>query len=135
MNLIKRNDLLRVYEQNLSREDKTEISQLLNYAQASGLKSYLKRKPDAYLLEDETKVVNDFFAFRGGFQDQLVLANKKLEKHDFETKETQDLIEVIKVVITKIQGISDTDYLAKVKESLEVATTAVDTQIKINNLR
>lgn len=134
MNLIKRKALLRVYEQNLSKKDKTEISELLNYAKASSLKRYLNRLPESYLNLEETKIVFDFFSVRGGFDEQLAIANKKLQKHDLETKETEDLLEIIKSTIPRIQVISDTEYLNRLKESLEVVISTVDTQFKINNL-
>lgn len=134
MDYIKRNELLRVYENNLSRSDKSEISQKLGYAQAGGLKSYLKRLPNSFLNLEDTTIVNNFFAVRGGFKEQLVMANKKLEKHDLENKETKDLIDIIVSIIPRIQEINDTSYLNKVKESLEVAISTVDTQFKINKL-
>lgn len=134
MQLIKRNDVLRVYEQNLSREEKSELSQLLGYSQASGLKSYLKRKPDAYLGDIDTNTVNNFFATRGGFQNQLATANSKLATLEFEAQETEDMIDQIKSIITRLQGMSDVEYLQRVKQGLIVATATVDTQIQIHSL-
>ena len=135
MNLIKKGDLLRIYEKNLSKRDKTEMSVLLDYSSAGSLKRALKNGKDSYLDSEETQIVNEFFKGRGGFAEQLSIANKKSEKYDFETKETKDLLEVIKSTLPRIQGISDTEYLNKLKESLEVAISTIDTQFKINNLR
>ena len=134
MNLIKRNDLLQIYEQNLAKRDKTELSELLSYAHAGSLKRYLNRLPEAYLNLGETEVVSNFFLLRGGFDEQLAIANKKLQKRHFEKKETENLLEIIKYTIPKIQGISDIEYLNKVKEVLAVAISTLENQIKINNL-
>lgn len=134
MQLIKRNDLLRVYEQNLSIDEKSALKNSLGYAQASGLKAYLRRKPDAYLGDIETNKVNSFFATRGGFQSQLDTANSKLATLDFEAQETEDMLEQIKSIIIRLQGMSDIEYLQKVKQGLVVATTTADTQIQIHNL-
>lgn len=132
--LIKRDDLLRVYEQNLSRDEKSSLSQLLGYAQASGLKTYLRRKPDAYLSNVKTDKVIDFFSTRRGFSDQLSIANRKLATLDFAARETEDLLAQIKSMIARLQGISDIEYLEKVKQGLTVLTATIDTQIQINNL-
>lgn len=131
MDCIKRIELLNVYENNLSRGEKSEISQKLGYAQAGGLKSYLKRMPDSYLNLEYTTIVNNFFAVRGGFKEQLAIANKKLEKLDSDSK---DLIDIIVSLIPRIQEINDINYLNKVKQGLEVAISTADTQLKIIKL-
>lgn len=129
MDCIKRIELLKVYENNLSRGEKSEISQKLGYAQAGGLKSYLKRMPDSYLNLEYTTIVNNFFAIRGGFKEQLAIANKKLEKHD-----DSNLIDLIVSLIPRIQEVDDINYLNKVKQGLEVAISTTDTQLKILEL-
>lgn len=44
------------------------------------------------------------------------------------------MLEQIKSIIVRLQGMSDVEYLQKVKKGLVVATKTADTQIQIHNL-